>query len=82
MDHTGLVDHIDFYNKWITGIVDRKKKSDCWPTGLVDNRNINGCWTAQNRGPHAGTISYHLWQVIIFSTGWYDYVPIVAGIGI
>ena len=32
--------------------------------------------------PHAGTIWYHRWQVIISSTGWYDYVPIVAGIGI
>ena len=28
----------------------------------------------------AGTISYHLWQVVLFFAGWYDYAPIVAGI--
>ena len=52
------------------------QKKGCWITGLTDHRNINGCWIAQNRVPHAGTISYHLWQVVFFSTGWYDFVPI------
>ena len=43
---------------------------------------MNGCWIAQNRVPHADTISFHLWKVVIFSSGSYDYVPIVAGVDI
>ena len=33
VDHTGLVDRIDFYNKWITGIVDRKNNVTAGPPG-------------------------------------------------
>ena len=36
------MDHVDFYNKWITGLVARKIKNGCWLTGLVDDRNIDG----------------------------------------
>ena len=42
----------------------QKNRNGCWITGLVDHRSINGCWIAQNRVPHAGTVSYHLWQVL------------------
>ena len=44
-----LVDHINFYSKWIPGLVDRTRRNGYWITRLVDRRYRNGCWIAQNR---------------------------------
>ena len=60
---------------WLLWQVDHRtsgsqKGNGCWITGLLDHRNIKGCWIAQNKVPHAGTISHHSVGVI-FSTGWY-----------